>query len=55
MTRIKGKTASATVQDILLSSPDGLREVIRAPMHLRQTLRLLWTLAWAAQPKPNSP
>jgi hypothetical protein len=30
MTKIDGKTASAAVKDILLRSPDGLREVIRA-------------------------
>lgn len=29
MTKIEGKTASAAVKDILLSSPEGLREVIR--------------------------
>lgn len=29
-TESKYKTASAAVKDILLSSPDGLREVIRA-------------------------
>lgn len=32
MTRIEGKSASASVKDILLSRPDGLREVIRAVM-----------------------
>lgn len=32
MTRTEGKTASAAVKDILLSNPDGLREVIRAVM-----------------------
>jgi putative transposase len=32
MTKIEGKTASAAVQDILLSNPDGLRDVIRAVM-----------------------
>ena len=32
MTKIEGKTASAAVKDILLSSPDGLRDVIRAVM-----------------------
>lgn len=32
MTRIEGKTASAAVKDILLSNPDGLREVIHAVM-----------------------
>ncbi len=29
MTKTEGKTASAVVKDILLSNPDGLREVIR--------------------------
>ncbi|CDX22244.1 hypothetical protein MPLB_2300014 [Mesorhizobium sp. ORS 3324] len=29
MTKTEGKTASAAVKDILLSNPDGLREVIR--------------------------
>lgn len=32
MTKTEGKTASAAVKDILLSNPDGLREVIRAVM-----------------------
>src|SRR5690606_13100276 len=32
MTKIEGKSASAAVKDILLSSPDGLRDVIRAVM-----------------------
>ena len=32
MTKTESKTASAAVKDILLSSPDGLREVIRAVM-----------------------
>ncbi|RVH48442.1 transposase, partial [Sinorhizobium meliloti] len=32
MTKTEGKTASAAVKDILLSSPDGLREVIRTVM-----------------------
>jgi putative transposase len=32
MTKIEGKTASAAVKDILLSNPDGLRDVIRAVM-----------------------
>jgi hypothetical protein len=32
MTKTEGKTASAAVKDILLSSPDGLRDVIRAVM-----------------------
>ena len=32
MTRTEGKTASADVKDILLSSPDGLRDVIRVVM-----------------------
>jgi transposase-like protein len=32
MTKTEGKTASATVKAILLSRPDGLREVIRAVM-----------------------
>jgi hypothetical protein len=30
MTKTEGKSASAAVKDILLQSPDGLREVIRA-------------------------
>lgn len=30
MTRAEGKSANAAVKDILLSSPDGLRDVIRA-------------------------
>lgn len=30
MTKTESKTASAAVKDILVSSPDGLREVIRA-------------------------
>jgi transposase-like protein len=32
MTKIEGKAASAVVKEILLSSPDGLREVIRTVM-----------------------
>ncbi len=32
MTKIEGKTASAAVKEILLSNPDGLRDVIRAVM-----------------------
>jgi len=32
MTKTEGKTASAAVKDILLSNPDGLREVIRTVM-----------------------
>ncbi len=32
MTKIEGKTASTAVKDILLSNPDGLREVVRAVM-----------------------
>ena len=32
MTKTEGKTASAAVKEILLSNPDGLREVIRAVM-----------------------
>ena len=32
MTRIEGKTASAAVKEILLSTPEGLRDVIRAVM-----------------------
>lgn len=32
MTRSEGKTASAAVKEILLSNPDGLRDVIRAVM-----------------------
>ena len=32
MTRTEGKTASAAVKDILLSNPDGLRDVIRVVM-----------------------
>ncbi|MBB3661066.1 hypothetical protein FHX15_006341 [Rhizobium sp. BK650] len=32
MTKTDGKTASAAVKEILLSNPDGLREVIRAVM-----------------------
>ncbi len=32
MTRTEGKTASGAVKDILLSNPDGLRDVIRAVM-----------------------
>ncbi|UWU19307.1 IS256 family transposase (plasmid) [Rhizobium sullae] len=32
MTKSEGKTASAAVKDILLSNPDGLREVIRTVM-----------------------
>lgn len=32
MTKIEGKTASTPVKDILLSNPDGLREVVRAVM-----------------------
>jgi hypothetical protein len=32
MTKIENKTASSAVKEILLSSPDGLREVIRAVM-----------------------
>ncbi|PLU34458.1 hypothetical protein BMJ26_22450 [Sinorhizobium medicae] len=32
MTKTEGKTASAGVKDILLSNPDGLREVIRTVM-----------------------
>ncbi len=32
MTKTEGKTASAVVKDILLSNPDGLREVIRTVM-----------------------
>lgn len=32
MTKSKGKTASASVKEILLSHPDGLRDVIRAVM-----------------------
>ena len=32
MTKSEGKTASAAVKDILLSNPDGLRDVIRAVM-----------------------
>ncbi|PWW03804.1 transposase-like protein [Hoeflea marina] len=32
MTKIKNKTSSSAVKEILLSSPDGLREVIRAVM-----------------------
>lgn len=32
MTKTEGKSASAAVKDILLQSPDGLREVIRAAL-----------------------
>jgi hypothetical protein len=32
MTKIEGKAASAAVNEILLSNPDGLRDVIRAVM-----------------------
>jgi hypothetical protein len=32
MTKTEGKSASASVKDILLSNPDGPREVIRAVM-----------------------
>jgi len=32
MTRIEGKSASAAVKEILLSSPDGLRDVIPVVM-----------------------
>ncbi|MHC2357718.1 hypothetical protein ACVMB3_007241 [Sinorhizobium meliloti] len=32
MTKTEGRTASAAVKDILLSNPDGLREVIRTVM-----------------------
>jgi hypothetical protein len=32
MTKTEGKTASAAVKDILLSNPDGLRDMIRAVM-----------------------
>jgi transposase-like protein len=32
MTRTEGKSASAAVKDILLSNPDGLRDVIRVVM-----------------------
>src|SRR5690606_19478245 len=32
MTRTEGKSASVAVKDILLSNPDGLRDVIRAVM-----------------------
>ncbi|SEI22276.1 Transposase, Mutator family [Rhizobium tibeticum] len=32
MTKSEGKTASAAVKDILLSNPDGLRELIRTVM-----------------------
>jgi putative transposase len=30
MTRVEVKTASAAVKELLLQSPDGLREVVRA-------------------------
>jgi hypothetical protein len=40
MTKTEGKTASAAVKDILLSNPDGLREVIRTVMqHARDASR----------------
>jgi len=32
MTKTEGRTGSAAVKDILLSNPDGLREVIRTVM-----------------------
>ena len=32
MTKTEGKSASAPVKDILLSNPDGLRDVIRAEL-----------------------
>ena len=32
MTKTEGKAASAAVKEILLSNPDGLRDVIRAVM-----------------------
>jgi hypothetical protein len=45
MTKTESKTASAAVKDILVSSPDGLREVIRAV--LQEVLEAEMEEAWA--------